>query len=81
MLSDFQLSHASFSMWLTGEGEDNQAILEKAKRYLPIILNECVSVTQKTYIMHYFVDNINIAQVPGTVSEPLNRLKDHSKRA
>lgn len=80
MLSDFQLSHASFSMWLTGEGEDNQADLEKAKRYLPIILNECVSVTQKTYIMHYFVDNMNIAQIamlygvnPSTVSRTIRR--------
>nr|WP_325301929.1 hypothetical protein [uncultured Dysosmobacter sp.] len=63
MLSDLQLSHASFTMWLMGEGEDNRADLEKAKRYLPIVLDECVTATQKTYIMHYFVDRMNTTQI------------------
>lgn len=63
MLSDLQLAHASFDLWLMGEGEDNRADIEKAKRYLPIVLDECVTVTQKTYIMHYFVDRMSVIQI------------------
>lgn len=36
---------------------------ELAKLYLPIVLDECVTATQKTYIMHYFVDRMNTTQI------------------
>lgn len=44
MITDLQLTHAAFDMWLASEGEDNRADIEKLKRYLPIVLDECVYV-------------------------------------
>lgn len=63
MITDLQLTHAAFDMWLASEGEDNRADIEKLKRYLPIVLDECVTPTQKTYIMRYFSDGLNIPQI------------------
>ena len=78
--SDLQLQFAAFDLWLNAEGEDNRADLEKLKRILPIVLDECVTVTQKTYIMHYFVDRLNTKQIadlygvnPSTVSRTIHR--------
>lgn len=63
MITDLQLTHAAFDMWLASEGEDNRADIEKLKRYLPIVLDECVTPTQKVYIMRYFSDGLNIPQI------------------
>lgn len=63
MITDLQLTHAAFDMWLASEGEDNRADIEKLKRYLPIVLDECVTPTQKAYIMRYFSDGLNIPQI------------------
>lgn len=63
MITDLQLTHAAFDIWLASEGEDNRADIEKLKRYLPIVLDECVTPTQKTYIMRYFADGLNIPQI------------------
>ena len=62
-LTDLQITHASFDLWVAGEGEDNRADLNKLKRYLPIVLNECVTPIQKEYIMRYFFDRMNIPQI------------------
>ena len=62
-LTDLQLTHAAFDMWLAAEGEDNRADLEKLKYYLPIVLDECVTPVQKEYIMRYFYDGMNIVQI------------------
>lgn len=78
--SDLQLQHLSFDLWLRSGGDDNRVDLEKAKRYIPIVLDECVSVTQKKYIMAYFFENLNIYEIaqrygvnPSTVSRTINR--------
>lgn len=63
MITDLQLTHAVFDMWLASEGEDNRADIEKLKRYLPIVLDECVTPTQKAYIMRYFAGGLNIPQI------------------
>lgn len=79
-LEEHQLTNAAFDLWLMGEGEDNRAELDKVKRILPIVLDECCTPVQKTYIMHYFVDNMpmpQIAEIYGidrsTVSRTINR--------
>lgn len=63
MMSDIQLDHASFDLWLESEGEDNRADLEKAKRYLPIVLDECVSEKQRDYILLYFVEQKTMEEI------------------
>lgn len=62
-LTDLQLTHTAFDIWLAAEGEDNRADLEKLKRYLPIVLEECVTPVQKEYITRYFYDGLNIVQI------------------
>ena len=79
-ISDLQLQHLSFDLWLRSEGDDNLIDLEKAKRYIPIVLDECVSVTQKKYIMAYFFEHLTVAEIaqkyqvnPSTVSRTMHR--------
>ena len=62
-LSELQLNHAAFDMWLMGEGEDNRADLQKLKRILPIVLSECCTEKQCEYISHYFVDRMTMAEI------------------
>lgn len=80
MLTELQLQHAAFDLWILSEGEDNRVELEKLKRVLPIILDECVTVTQKKYMMHYFVDRLTVSSIaemyelePSTVSRTIHR--------
>lgn len=80
MLSDFQLTHAAFEMWLQADGADNIADLERAKRILPLVLDECVTATQRDYILKYYIDKmttIEIADFYGvnksTVSRTIHR--------
>lgn len=80
MLSDLQLNHAAFEMWLQAEGADNLADLERAKRMLPVVLDECVTVVQRDYILKYFADKMSIAEIAeyygihkSTVSRTINR--------
>lgn len=63
MLSDLQLNHAAFEMWLHADGTDNLVDLERAKRMLPLVLDECVTVTQRNYILKYYVDQMSIVEI------------------
>lgn len=62
-LTDLQLQHAAFDLWLESEGEDNRVDLDRLRKVLPIILDECVTVTQKTYMMHYFADSMSVTDI------------------
>jgi len=79
-LEEYHLIHAAFDLWLTSEGEDNRAELDKLKRILPIVLDECCTVTQKEYILRYFVDRLKMPQIAklygvdvSTVSKTIHR--------
>lgn len=87
MLSDLQLTHASFEMWLQADGTDNLVDLERAKRMLPLVLDECVTATQRNYIMKYYLDKmstVEIAELYGvdksTVSRTIRRGLDTAYR-
>ena len=78
--SDLQLQHAAFELWLNAEGEDNRADLERLKKALPAVLAECVTETQRQYILHYFVDRMTQKQIgelygvnTATVSRTIHR--------
>lgn len=78
--TDLQMTFAAFELWINAEGEDNRADIKRLKRMLPIVLSECVTETQKKYIIHYFVDKLNtqeIAEMYGlnksTVSRTIRR--------
>ena len=78
--SDLQLQHAAFELWLNAEGEDNRADLDRMKKALPAVLAECVTETQRQYILHYFVDRMTQKQIgelygvnTATVSRTIHR--------
>lgn len=85
--SDLQLQHAAFELWLNAEGEDNRAELDRLKRALPAVLAECVTETQRQYILHYFVDRMTMKQIgerygvnSDTVSRTIHRGLDRAYR-
>lgn len=62
-LSDIELTHAAFDLWLGVQGEDNRAELERVKRILPMILEECCTVKQMYYIKLYFVEKKTMKEI------------------
>ena len=85
--SDLQLQHAAFDLWLNAEGEDNRAALERLKKDIPAVLSECLTETQRKYILHYFVDLMTQKQIgerygvnPATVSRTIHRGLDRAYR-
>lgn len=62
-VSEYKLDKAAFDMWLTAAAGDNLAELSRARRIVPLVLDECVTVTQKTYIMHHFADRMSVSDI------------------
>jgi len=63
MLTDLQLIHAAFDLWLHEDGTDNLVDINRAKRMLPIVLDECVTVVQRDYIIKYYIDGMNCSEI------------------
>ena len=63
MLSDLQMNQAAFDLWINTERCDNLAELDRVKRILPMILEECCTEKQLTCIMHYFADHMSMAEI------------------
>lgn len=85
--AELRLNRAAFEQWLQGEGEDNRAELDRLKRDLPVVLAECVTETQRQYILHYFVDRMTMKQIgerygvnSATVSRTIHRGLDRAYR-
>lgn len=85
--AELRLDRAAFEQWLQGEGGDNRAELDRLKRALPVVLAECVTETQRQYILNYFVDRMTQKQIgerygknPATVSRTIHRGLDRMYR-
>lgn len=63
ILSELELNRASFDLWKASGAEDNQDELNRIKRLIPLILDECCTDIQKAYIKHYFVDQMSTTQI------------------
>lgn len=63
MITDLQMTYAAFDLWLSAEGEDNRAELERVKRILPMILEECCTVKQMEYITLYFIEKMTMREI------------------
>lgn len=79
-ISELRLNHAAFDMWLMSERSDNLVELERVKRIVPLVLEECCTSKQEKYIMHYFGDGMTIPEIAnmygvnkGTVSRVIHR--------
>jgi len=77
---EYELIRAAFERWLASEGGSNTVELERVRRMLPIILNECCTDTQKKYILRYFADNVPVSHIAeeygvnrSTVSRTIHR--------
>lgn len=80
MMSDLQLSHAAFELWLQSDSGDNLADLDRAKKMLPIVLEECVTAVQRGYMLKYYVEQMSVREIaemydvnPATVSRTIRR--------
>lgn len=62
-MTDLQMINASFELWLSAEGEDNRAELDRVKRILPMILEECCTVKQMQYIKLYFIEKMTLKEI------------------
>lgn len=85
--AELRLERAAFEQWLQGEGGDNRAELDRLKRALPVVLSECVTETQRQYILNYFVDRMTQKQIgerygknPAIVSRTIYRGLDRMYR-
>ena len=63
MLSNMELTHAAFDLWLGEQGESNRSELDRVKKILPLVIAECCTDRQKTFIMNYFVDRMNTREI------------------
>jgi len=63
VITDLQMTYAAFDLWLSAEGEDNRAELERVKRILPMILEECCTVKQMEYITLYFIEKMTMKEI------------------
>lgn len=80
MMSDLQLDHAAFELWIQSGGGDNQADRDRAKRMIPIVLEECITANQRAYILKYYVEQMSVREIvelygvnPSTVSRTIRR--------
>ena len=85
--TELQLQHAAFDLWLHREECDNLPDLDALKRALPIVLEECVSETQRKYILAFFVEGLTMKEIgqrygcdPSTVSRGIRRGLDNAYR-
>lgn len=85
MLSDVQLNHAAFELWLQSENGGNLSDLDRAKRMLLIVLEECVTTTQRDYILKYYVEQMTVPEIAAlygvngsTVSRTIRRGLDNA---
>lgn len=85
--AELRLNRAAFEQWLQGEDGDNRAELDRLKQALPVVLAECVTETQRQYILNYFVDRMTQKQIGdrygvnrATVSRTIHRGMDRAYR-
>lgn len=79
MMEEWQADRSQFERWLLDEGGDNREELERLKKVLPVILDECVTERQRQFMIHRFIEQKNgleIAEMygvnPATVSKVLH---------
>lgn len=63
MREDWQADRRQFEQWMLSEGEDNRKGLDRLKEILPEVLNEGVTEKQRTYMLHYFVEQKNVCEI------------------
>ena len=62
-MEDWQADRKQFEQWLLTEREDNRKELDRLKEVIPAILDECVTEKQRTYMLHYFVEQKNVCEI------------------
>lgn len=62
-MEDWQEDRRQFEQWMLSERGDNRKELERMKKIIPAILEECVTEKQRTYMLHYFVEQKNVCEI------------------
>lgn len=60
---DYIFELAAFNQWTCKQGGGNREDLERAKRYIQIVLNEVITPVQRKYIICYYVDQKNMEEI------------------
>ena len=63
MMEEWQADRRQFERWLLAEDGDNREELERLKKVLPVILDECVTERQRQFIIHRFVEKRKIYEI------------------
>lgn len=79
------MERVAFELWTTSASGDNLADLERVKRALPIVLEECVTEKERLYILAYFAGRKKMHEIAyefgvnkSTVSRVIRRGLDKS---
>lgn len=82
--AELAMQAESFRRWETAENGTNAEELKRLKRMLPVALRDCISATQRKYLMHYFCDEMSMPQIAqmyglnkSTISRTINRALDN----
>ena len=62
-MEDWQEDRRQFEQWMLTERGDNRKELDRLKEIIPTILEECVTEKQRTYMMHYVVEQKNVCEI------------------
>ena len=80
-MKEGQADRRQFERWLLAEGGDNREELERLKKALPVILDECVTERQRKFMIHRFVEQKKRERNCGDVwGEPINCKQSDSCR-
>jgi DNA-directed RNA polymerase specialized sigma subunit len=78
-MEEWQADRRQFERWLLAKGGDNREELERLKKALPVILDECVTERQRKFMIHRFVEQKNGREIsemygvnPSTVSRVIH---------
>lgn len=81
--AELAMQSESFRRWATAENGTNEEELKRLKRMLPVALRDCITDTQRKYLIHYFGDEMSMVQIAqmygvnkSTISRTINRALD-----
>ena len=79
-LSELQLSYAAFDLWRNSDAGDNLQELRRVRKVIPVLVEECLTDTQRKYVMHHFMDRMSVSDIAdmygvarSTVSRTIHR--------
>lgn len=91
-MADYRMDLAAFRIWKHSDNKDNAGDLVRLKKALRVALADCVTPTQRRYIVAYFIHrksleeiskmyNVNISTVSRGIHGGMNKIYDRLRFA